>query len=223
LIRAHGEPPETYEIALRNNIELIDASCPIVLNLQNEIRHGYMEMQNKGGQIVIYGKKGHAEVNGLKGQTNDKAIIIGNEKDFNKIDFKKPVRFYSQTTMSVEGFQQIVKMIRERMEKVNPDSKVDFIWNDSICRQVANRSRVLKNFAARFDIVIFVSDTKSSNGMFLYQVCKAVNPRTYLVSDHKELKKEWFDGFDDVGICGATSTPMWLMEEVGKEIRKIRG
>jgi 4-hydroxy-3-methylbut-2-en-1-yl diphosphate reductase len=223
LIRAHGEPPETYQVALRNNIELIDASCPIVLNLQNEIRRGFTEMQEKGGQIVIYGKEGHAEVNGLKGQTNGKAIVIGDVGDIGKIDPKKPVRFYSQTTMSVEGFHKIVGLIREWMEVENPGSPADFIWNDSICRQVANRSGLLKDFASRFDIVIFVSGTKSSNGMFLYQVCKAVNPRTYLVSNHTELEKEWFTGVTDVGVCGATSTPMWLMEEVGEEIRKING
>ncbi len=221
MIRAHGEPPETYQYALRNNIELVDASCPIVLNLQNDIRHGFIEMQKKQGQIVIYGKEGHAEVNGLKGQTNDKAIVIGSENDLDKIDFKRPIRFYSQTTMSLEGFHKIVGLIHDRIREKSPEAIMDFVWNDSICRQVANRSGVLRDFAAQHDVIIFVSGRKSSNGMFLYDVCRSKNARTYLVSGKEDLQKEWFEGFTDVGICGATSTPMWLMEEVGQEIRKF--
>lgn len=221
MIRAHGEPPETYLVALRNNIELIDASCPIVLNLQNVIHHGYLEMKERSGQIVIYGKEGHAEVNGLKGQTNGTAIIIGDKSDLDRIDFSRPVRFYSQTTKSVEGFHEIVKVIQTRMEHSNPGQLIDFEWNDSICRQVSNRSGHLRDFASRFDLVIFVSGKKSSNGLILYKVCKDVNPRTYFVSSMAEVEKQWFDHADSVGICGATSTPMWLMEEIGAEIRKI--
>jgi 4-hydroxy-3-methylbut-2-enyl diphosphate reductase len=219
LIRAHGEPPETYRIALKNNLELIDASCPIVLNLQNEIRYGFEEMQDKGGQIVIYGKEGHAEVNGLRGQTMGRAIVIGSEDDLDKIDFKKPVHLYSQTTKSVIGFQAIVEKIRQRMEAVSSTGKIDFRWNDSICRQVSNRSGKLQDFAAKFEAVIFVSGKKSSNGMILYQVCKDVNPNTHLVSGKEDLRKEWFSGISDIGVCGATSTPMWLMEEMAAEIR----
>lgn len=218
LIRAHGEPPETYEIALNNNIQLIDASCPIVLNLQNDVRHGFMDMQNKSGQIVIYGKEGHAEVNGLIGQTNGTAIVIGDESDIGKIDFSKPVRLYSQTTKSIDGFNKIIQLIGERMNQANPGMTPDFIWNDTICRQVSNRSGQLQEFALRFDAVVFVSGQKSSNGMFLYQVCKNVNPRTYLVSSKDELQKDWFIKINDIGVCGATSTPMWLMEEVGQAI-----
>lgn len=221
LIRAHGEPPETYQIALQNNITLIDASCPIVLNLQSEIRQAFLEMQEKNGQIVIYGKKGHAEVNGLKGQTNDKAIIISDKKEIDKIDFRRPIRFFAQTTMNLEGFHQIVGTINERVKMENPEEKPDFVWNDTICRQVANRSGSLKDFAPRFDVVIFVSGRKSSNGMYLYELCKSVNPATYFVSGKNELQKDWFDGQMNVGVCGATSTPVWLMEEVGEEIRKI--
>ncbi len=221
MIRAHGEPPETYLVALRNNIELIDASCPIVLNLQNVIHHGYLEMKERSGQIVIYGKEGHAEVNGLKGQTNGTAIIIGDKSDLDRIDFSRPVRFYSQTTKSVEGFHEIVKVIQTRMEHSNPGQLIDFEWNDSICRQVSNRSGHLRDFASRFDLVIFVSGKKSSNGLILYKVCKDVNPRTFFVSSMAEVEKQWFDHADSVGICGATSTPMWLMEEIGAEIRKI--
>ena len=222
LIRAHGEPPETYRIALKNNLNLIDASCPIVLNLQNEIRYGFQEMQELEGQIVIYGKDGHAEVNGLRGQTLGKAIVIGSEKDLWKIDFSKPVHLYAQTTKSVAGFHQIVGKIKEEMEKACPGEKIDFKWNDSICRQVSNRSRQLQEFAAKYQVVIFVSGKKSSNGMILFQVCKDINRNTYLVSDREELRSEWFKGVRSVGVCGATSTPMWLMEEVAGDIRSIK-
>lgn len=221
LIRAHGEPPETYKIAIQNRIELIDASCPIVLNLQNLIHRGYQEMLQKDGQIVIYGKEGHAEVNALKGQTRGTAIVIGDEGDLRQIDFSRPVRFYSQTTKSVDGFHKIVKLIRERMKDVSQGHPVDFEWNDSVCRQVSNRSVLLKEFAAGFEVVVFVSGQKSSNGMVLYQVCKEVNPRTHLVSGFAELKGDWFEKAQTVGICGATSTPRWLMEEIAREIEKI--
>jgi len=221
LIRAHGEPPETYKTALLNNIELIDASCPIVLHLQNMIHQGYLEMKEKNGQIVIYGKEGHAEVNGLKGQTNGTAIIIGNEQDLSKINFSRPIRFYSQTTKSMEGFYKITNLIRARMAAVAGDRPFDFDWNDSICRQVSNRSGQLRAFASRFDIVIFVSGKKSSNGMILYQICKEVNQNTHLISSQDDLRAEWFSDVESVGICGATSTPMWLMEEMEREILKF--
>ena len=222
LIRAHGEPPETYRTALKNNLELIDASCPIVLNLQNEIRYGFDEVKEKDGQIVIYGKEGHAEVNGLRGQTLGKAIVIGSEDDLHKIDFHRPVHLYAQTTKSVSGFQKIVKKIQSRMEAVSPNGAIDFRWNDTVCRQVSNRSGKLQEFAVRFETVIFVSGKKSSNGMVLYNVCKDVNPDTHLVSGKEDLRKIWFSGVENVGVCGATSTPMWLMEEVAAEIRTIK-
>lgn len=217
LIRAHGEPPATYQIALKNNIQLIDASCPIVLHLQNSIRQGYLEMERKNGQIVIYGKEGHAEVNGLKGQTNGTAVVISDEKDLHRIDFTRPVRLYSQTTKGVAGFNRIVEMIRLRMEATG--HPVDFEWNDSICRQVSNRSGHLRDFASRFDVIIFVSGKKSSNGMILFQELKRVNKETHLVSDPGELDLTWFTDCNSVGICGATSTPMWLMEEISSVIR----
>jgi len=221
MIRAHGEPPETYETALNNNIHMIDASCPIVLNLQQEVRYGYEEMIERNGQIIIYGKEGHAEVNGLKGQTNGKAIVVGDERDLDQIDFMRPVRLYSQTTKSVTGFNKIVKVIEERMKAVKPVGRIDFHWNDSICRQVSNRSNVLQDFAAQYDVIVFVSGRKSSNGMILYQACKDVNPNTHLISEKRELKRSWFNGHKTVGVCGATSTPMWLMEEVEEEINHI--
>ena len=222
LIRAHGEPPETYRIALKNNIELIDASCPIVLNLQNEIRYGFKEMQDKGGQIVIYGKEGHAEVNGLRGQTLGKAIVIGSEADLEKINFTQPVHLYAQTTKNISGFHSIVDKIKKRMESASSNGKIDFRWNDTVCRQVSNRSAKLQEFAGKYEVVIFVSGKKSSNGMILYQVCKDINHRTYLVSGKEDLEKEWFRGITNVGVCGATSTPMWLMEEVAAEIHTMK-
>jgi 4-hydroxy-3-methylbut-2-enyl diphosphate reductase len=221
MIRAHGEPPDTYRIALTNNIELIDASCPIVLHLQNVIHNGYLEMKEKKGQIVIYGKAGHAEVNGLKGQTGGTALVIGNEDDLREIDYSRPIRFYSQTTMSVEGFDKMVQIIRQRMEAASNGKPIDFVGYDSVCRQVSNRSGHLRDFAGRFDVVIFVSGRKSSNGMILYNVCKEINPRTHLVSGMDEVKEEWFIDAQSVGICGATSTPMWLMEEIGQKIKEI--
>jgi len=222
LIRAHGEPPETYRIALKNNLQLIDASCPIVLNLQNEIRYGFQEIQDKSGQIVIYGKEGHAEVNGLRGQTMGKAIVIGSEADLDKIDFTKPVHLYAQTTKSIEGFHAIVEKIKSRMEQASPGKPAEFRWNDTICRQVSNRSGKLREFAANYDVVIFVSGKKSSNGMILYHECKEINPFTYLVSGHEELRGKWFKNAGNVGVCGATSTPMWLMEEVAAQIRTFK-
>jgi 4-hydroxy-3-methylbut-2-enyl diphosphate reductase len=221
MIRAHGEPPETYLTALRNNIELIDASCPIVLHLQQEIRHGYEESLKNNGQIVIYGQEGHAEVNGLKGQTNGKAIVAGNESDLEKIDFTRPVHLFSQTTKGVEGFRGLVSMIAERMKQANPENPASFLWNDTICRQVSNRSAHLRQFSARFDAVIFVTGRNSSNGRILYQICKEVNEHTYMVSEKSELSREWFQDCTSVGVCGATSTPMWLMQEVADEIGKM--
>jgi 4-hydroxy-3-methylbut-2-en-1-yl diphosphate reductase len=223
LIRAHGEPPETYKLALQNRIELIDASCPIVLNLQNSIHRGYQEMLTRNGQIVIYGNEGHAEVNALNGKTNGTAIVIGDDDDLSRVDFSRPVRLYCQTTKSVEGYQKIVKLISDRMEHASTAHPADFEWNDSICRQVSNRSVLLKEFAARFDVVVFVSGLKSSNGMILYQVCREVNPRTKLVSGLPEVDSAWFEGVQTVGVCGATSTPRWLMEEIANGIRKING
>jgi 4-hydroxy-3-methylbut-2-enyl diphosphate reductase len=209
LIRAHGEPPETYRIALENNIELIDASCPVVLKLQNRVRNAYEE----DAQIVIYGKPGHAEVNGLIGQTHQEAIIVTKEEDLEKIDFSRPISLFSQTTKSTEGFYKIKGLIEARAEQ--------FKANDTICRQVSNRDPQLRIFSSRYDVIIFVSGKKSSNGKVLYEVCKSINPRSYFISDEKEIESYWFDNCNSVGICGATSTPMWLMEDVAKAIQGL--
>jgi len=219
LIRAHGEPPETYRIAVENNIELIDASCPVVLKLQNRIRKGFDDMKKTNGQIVIYGKEGHAEVNGLLGQTLNHAIIVNSEDDINKIDLSKPVFFYSQTTQSTEGFQKIISIIRQRIEANK--IPIRFVANDTVCRQVSNRGPQLRKFAADHEVIIFVSGKKSANGIYLYKVCLKVNAKTYMISDKDELNSTWFKNVKSVGICGATSTPMWLMEDVAEEIHTI--
>ena len=218
LLRAHGEPPETYKIAIKNNIQLIDASCPVVLKLQNNIKLGFDDILKKGGQIVIYGKEGHAEVNALVGQTTEQAIVIGKIEDLNKIDFSKPINLFSQTTKSIEGFYEIQKEIKTRMIAAQGTGNIEFIINDTICRQVSHRQPQLREFVKKHDVVIFVSGQKSSNGKMLYQVCKEENPNTYFVSDVDELKSDWFKNFDSVGICGATSSPRWLMEKIAKNI-----
>jgi len=221
LLRAHGEPPETYEIARKKNIQLIDASCPVVLKLQNNIKLGFDDFLKKGGQVVIYGKEGHAEVNGLVGQTNGKATVIGGLNDLDKIDFSKPVNLFSQTTKSIEGFYEIQKEIKKRMIATQGTEDVHFIANDTICRQVSHRQPQLREFVKKHDVVIFVSGKKSSNGQMLYNVCKAENPNTFFVSKHTELEKTWFMNASSVGICGATSTPRWLMERVATAISEI--
>lgn len=215
LIRAHGEPPETYRTALENDIELIDASCPVVLKLQNRVKYAFDKMEKEEGQIVIYGKKGHAEVIGLTGQTLEKAIVVMEEKDLEKIDYSKPVTLFSQTTKSTKGFYELKEKIETRIREVKGEFKeVDFNANDSICRQVSNREPQLLNFSKESDVIIFVSGKKSSNGKALYQVCKSQNERSYFVENETEIDTAWLKPGDKVGICGATSTPMWLMEQV---------
>ena len=219
LIRAHGEPPETYRIAMENNLELIDASCPVVLKLQNRVKHAYDQTSGKKGQVVIYGKEGHAEVIGLTGQTNQEAIIVMTEQDLEKIDFTRPVTLFSQTTKSTKGFYHIKKLIEMRLEQANGSlEEVEFKANDSICRQVSNREPQLTRFASDHDVIIFVSGKKSSNGRALYNVCLEQNPRSYFIENENELDYSWFKTGDFVGICGATSTPMWLMQQVANHL-----
>jgi 4-hydroxy-3-methylbut-2-enyl diphosphate reductase len=220
LIRAHGEPPETYQLALKNNIELIDASCPVVLKLQNRVKHAFDRMEEVAGQIVVYGQQGHAEVIGITGQTHDKAIIVTTEADLDKVDFSRPVTLFSQTTKSTKGFYHIKALMEERMALAQ--GGVDsFDANDSICRQVSNREPQLTRFAAEHDVIIFVSGKKSSNGKALYSVCQQVNEQSYFVENEDELQPAWFDKAHAVGICGATSTPMWLMQQVAERIAAL--
>lgn len=222
LIRAHGEPPETYKTAIENNIELIDASCPVVLKLQHRVKTAFDKMQREDGQIVIYGKKGHAEVIGLTGQTLEKAIVVMEDDDLDKIDFNRPVTLFSQTTKSTKGFYELSQKIEERIKSAKGTlTSVDFNANDSICRQVSNREPQLQRFAEENDVILFVSGKKSSNGKALYQVCLSQNPRSYFVENETELDPEWFQHSDKVGICGATSTPMWLMEQVKNHLESM--
>lgn len=220
LIRAHGEPPETYQRALENNIELIDASCPVVLKLQNRVKHAYDTMKKSDGQIVIYGKTGHAEVIGLAGQTNQNAIIVMSEEDLDKIDYTKPVTLFSQTTKSTEGFYKIKKEIERRIEAANGELSLEFFnANDSICRQVSNREPQLEKFSGENDVILFVSGKKSSNGKALFNVCQQVNKRSYFIESEDDIQMNWIRQEDAIGICGATSTPMWLMERVADYLR----
>lgn len=222
LIRAHGEPPETYRTAIENNIELIDASCPVVLKLQHRVKTAFDKMEKEKGQIVIYGKKGHAEVIGLTGQTLEKAIVVMEDKDLEKIDFTKPVTLFSQTTKSTKGFYNLKSKIEEKIKaEKGVLTELDFNANDSICRQVSNREPQLSKFAEENDVIIFVSGKKSSNGKALYQVCKGVNERSYFVENETEIDPLWLNANDKVGICGATSTPMWLMEQVMQRLKSM--
>lgn len=221
LIRAHGEPPSTYQIAQSNNIELIDASCPVVMRLQQRIKNGYEQSENKDTQMVIYGKTGHAEVNGLMGQVPEgQAIVINDESDLDKIDYSKPIQLFSQTTKSIEGFQNIQRIIKDRLKELGKDAG-NLKINDTICRQVANRVPNLKKFAAQFDVVIFVSGKSSSNGKQLFEICKASNERTYFYTGVEPFDPQWIEGAQSVGICGATSTPRWLMEQVEQKINQL--
>lgn len=220
LIRAHGEPPETYQIAIENQLILIDASCPVVLKLQNRVKNAYDQLLKKG-QIVIYGKEGHAEVIGLVGQTEGKAIVITEEKDLDKIDFEKPVTLFSQTTKSTQGFYQIKELIQQKINACKSENMPLFEVNDSICRQVSNREPQMKLFAAQNDVIIFVSGKKSSNGKSLFAVCLSVNPNSYFVESEEEIQVEWFSEDSKVGICGATSTPLWQMENAAKFIESL--
>lgn len=212
LFRAHGEPPLSYELARENEVEVIDASCPVVLNLQKMIRKAYEQAQLTDGQIVIYGKRGHAEVVGLVGQTNGEALVVEEEEDLRQIDFSRPVVLFSQTTKSLDGFRHIAKLLKERGGE-------RLTVHDTICRKVANRIPQLKDFAALHDVIIFVSGEKSSNGKQLFNVCREINPRTYFVQESSDVTADMFEGAESVGISGATSTPRWIMEEIKENIK----
>lgn len=215
LLRAHGEPPTTYKVAAANNVEILDATCPVVLALQKRILKAWTE--NPKAQIVIYGKKGHAEVNGLVGQTQGEAIVIEHEDEIENIDYSKPIYLFSQTTKSIEGFKKLVDEIKSRM-----DEGVDFVYYDTICRQVANRMDNIKKFACEHDLVFFVSGKKSSNGKVLFEECKKQNANTYFVSSAEEVDINVLSGKPkSIGICGATSTPKWQMQEVKDKLKNI--
>jgi len=209
LIRAHGEPPSTYQLAIENNLELIDASCPVVLKLQNRIKNSF----DKQEKIYIYGKHGHAEVVGLLGQTKNEAVVFQDIDELDLESLPENITLYSQTTKSMDNFYNITQTLTKKGFNVTA--------NDTICRQVSNRDQELRDFAGKFDKIIFVSGTKSSNGRVLYHVCKQKNPETYFISSKNELDLSWFAENQSVGICGATSTPMWLMEDIRQELLKM--
>lgn len=226
LLRAHGEPPETYETARRNNIEIIDATCPVVLQLQRRIKASYDETSpltpedkqiGEKPLILIYGKVGHAEVNGLVGQTRGEAVVIQDKEDLDNVDLNRDIVLYSQTTKSLDGFREIVAEIQRRKKQGS------FKWYDTICRQVSNRMDNIREFARSHDVVLFVSGAKSSNGKVLYAQCLEVNPRTHFITDETGLRPEWLEGAESIGICGATSTPRWLMNAVADAIPGQQG
>jgi 4-hydroxy-3-methylbut-2-enyl diphosphate reductase len=216
LLRAHGEPPETYMIARENNIEIIDATCPVVLRLQKRIRQGYLADSDEEKQIVIYGKSGHAEVLGLVGQTDGKAIVIEKAEEAKKLDLNKSIRLFSQTTKSLDEFQEIVEYFKQH---ISPEAT--FEYYDTICRQVANRIPKLREFAATHDLIFFVSGKKSSNGKMLFEECLKVNANSHLIDNEKEIDPSLLQNVKSIGVCGATSTPKWLMEKIYNHIRTL--
>ncbi len=229
LFRAHGEPPTTYEKAQRNALTVIDATCPVVLSLQRRIKLEFNENRGNNTQIVIYGKNGHAEVVGLVGQTEGTAIVVEKTDDVERLDFSKNISLYSQTTMSLEGFRQIIDLIAQKMNAVNPVAKNVltntegrvFKYFDTVCRQVANRFRDISRFAEKHDVIIFVAGKKSSNGKVLFSQCRKVNANSYLIGRPDEINPLWFQTAQSVGICGATSTPKWLMEQCREKILSL--
>ncbi len=216
-IRAHGEPPHTYQLAKNNNLEVVDATCPVVLKLQKRIKKSWEYLESQKGQIIIYGKKGHAEVIGLMGQTNNCAFIIESYKEIDQIDLNKPTHLYAQTTKSIAEFNRISEYLKEHIK-----AGIEFKSFDSICRQVANRLPLISSFAQQHDIIIFVGGKKSSNAQMLFKECKKANLNSFFVHDQTQLENKWFKPhIDSIGICGATSTPPWLMQEIAAKIEII--
>ena len=216
LIRAHGEPPRTYRRAEELGIAVIDATCPVVARLQRRVREAYAYMSSVGGRVVLLGKRGHAEVIGLTGQVNDDVTVVEGIADIEALDFSRPMHLLSQTTQSIELFNELAEAIRSRMAE-----GVEFIVTDTICRRVAGREPLLAEFARSVDVVLFVCGKKSSNGRVLSEVCRAANARCYNIEEASEIEPKWFEGVESIGICGATSTPRWLMEDVAEGVRKM--
>ena len=213
LFRAHGEPPTSYHVASKNKLHLSDGTCPVVTKLQQRVKAAWEALSKDNGRVVIFGKKGHAEVIGLLGQTNNEALVIENMEDFKYLNFDQPLEVFSQTTSSMDAYQYLCYQIQEK-------AKSHLKIHDTICRQVSNREPWLKKFAKNFDVIIFVGGIKSSNGQYLYQVCKNENPNTYFISDSSDLDFNWFQNKKTVGISGATSTPTWLLQEVAQTIHQ---
>lgn len=221
LIRAHGEPPSTYELARKHGVTLIDATCPVVTKVQERIRKFY----DKGYQIVIFGKRDHAEVIGLVGHVNNEAVVIKSVEEIGKVDVRRKTVLFSQTTMDKPTFYEIARLLREKIHEFEvgtfEESAIDFHAKDTICGQVSGRDKKLREFAAQNDVMVFVAGRNSSNGKVLYDICRASNPRTFFIEDETELKREWFEGTETVGISGATSTPQWLMERVKQAVEQL--
>jgi len=218
LIRAHGEPPETFQLANKLGITLINATCPIVAKLQQRIKESYISGKSADIQLVIYGKPGHAEVRGLFGNADNTAIVVQRIDDMENIDFSKPVRLFSQTTMDAENYQLMGEAILQRMKNAG---NTDLVINKSVCRQVSGREPALREFSANHDVVIFVSGNNSANGAYLFGVCKAVNPKSYSVSNIENIDRKWFENANSAGVSGATSTPGWLIEQVAEHIKTM--
>jgi 4-hydroxy-3-methylbut-2-enyl diphosphate reductase len=223
LIRAHGEPPSTYEQAARHGVILVDATCPVVAKVQERIRKFY----DRGFQVVVFGKKNHAEVIGLLGQTNNEAVVVGSVEDLSAVDISRKTVLFSQTTMDKPTFYEIARVLRERIAEFEvgtfEDTAVEFHAKDTICGQVSGRDRKLREFASQNDVVLFVAGRNSSNGKVLYEICRDANPRSHFIEDERELKAEWFRGVETVGVTGATSTPQWLMERVRQSVEEFFG
>jgi len=218
MFRAHGEPPETYQLAKELGITVIDATCPIVTKLQERINNTYANDEKNDAQIVIYGKSGHAEVAGLNGNAGNSAIIVNNENDFGKIDFSKPVRLFSQTTMDAEAYQLIGETLQKQL---NDAGNNDLVINKSVCRQVSGRAPALRTFAAEHDVIVFVSGKNSANGKYLFGICKAINEKSFFINDIEDIDPQWFENIGSIGISGATSTPGWLIEQVAGYLKEI--
>lgn len=215
LIRAHGEPPTTYRLAEEHEVAVIDATCPVVARLQRRVREAYAKMSEVEGRVVLLGKRGHAEVVGLTGQVTDDVVVVESEQDLAMLDYSRPIYFLSQTTQSIDLFNHLAEIIRSRMAE-----GVEVVVDDTICRRVAGREANLAAFAGSVDVVLFVSGRKSSNGRVLSEVCRRANSRCYNIEEASEIDAAWFEGVESVGICGATSTPRWLMEEVANHVNK---
>ena len=216
LIRAHGEPPTTYRQAEECGVEIIDATCPVVSRLQRRVREAYSKMQGVGGSVVLLGKRGHAEVVGLIGQVGDDVVVVESESELEGLDYSHPIYFLSQTTQSIELFNRMAERIGQSMAE-----GVEFTVDDTICRRVAGREANLAEFSRSVDVVLFVCGRKSSNGRVLSEVCRNANPRCYNIEEASEIEPQWFEGVESVGICGATSTPRWLMEEVAAHVNNL--
>jgi 4-hydroxy-3-methylbut-2-enyl diphosphate reductase len=216
LIRAHGEPPRTYAHAEQLGIDIVDATCPVVARLQRVVREAYAQMAAVGGRVVLLGKRGHAEVIGLTGQVDDDVTVVEREEDLEVLDYTQPIYFLSQTTQSIDLFNHLAGVIRSRMSE-----GLEFVVNDTICRRVAGREALLAEFSRGVDVVLFVCGRKSSNGKVLSEVCRRANPRCYNIEEAQDVDMSWLDGVESVGICGATSTPRWLMESVAREVESM--